>query len=103
MALHDLKARILDLPLATLLGRYRDAVPIYGSGGFTTYTDDELQNQLARLGRARRVRLRQDENRHRPRTTIPARGGGEGSDRRGDAFVDANGAYAVKQACASRT
>ena len=46
IALHDLKARILDLPLATLLGRYRDAIPIYGSGGFTTYTDDELQNQL---------------------------------------------------------
>jgi hypothetical protein len=46
IALHDLKARILDLPLATLLGRYRDTIPIYGSGGFTTYTDAELQNQL---------------------------------------------------------
>ena len=33
-ALYDLKARILDLPLATLLGTYRDAIPIYGSGGF---------------------------------------------------------------------
>ena len=46
-ALWDLKARILDLPLATLLGRYRETVPIYGSGGFTTYTDDELREQLA--------------------------------------------------------
>src|SRR5437764_13196144 len=35
VALWDLKARLLDLPLATLLGRYRDAVPVYGSGGFT--------------------------------------------------------------------
>ncbi len=37
-ALHDLKARILGLPLATLLGGYRDAIPIYGSGGFTSYS-----------------------------------------------------------------
>jgi len=35
-ALWDLKAKLLDLPLASLLGRFRDEVPIYGSGGFTT-------------------------------------------------------------------
>ena len=46
VALYDLKARILDVPLATLLGAYREAIPIYGSGGFTTYSDDELQSQL---------------------------------------------------------
>ena len=39
-AVYDLKARILDVPLATLLGCYRDAIPIYGSGGFTTYSDE---------------------------------------------------------------
>ena len=42
VALWDLKAKLLKLPLALLLGRYRDTVPIYGSGGFTTYTDEEL-------------------------------------------------------------
>ena len=47
-ALYDLKARILDVPLATMLGTYRDAIPIYGSGGFTTYSDDELKSQLGR-------------------------------------------------------
>jgi len=36
-ALYDLKARLLDLPLTKLLGAYRASVPIYGSGGFTTY------------------------------------------------------------------
>ena len=46
-ALYDLKARILGLPLATLLGTYRDAIPIYGSGGFTTYSDEELKSQLS--------------------------------------------------------
>ena len=34
-ALWDLKAKLLDLPLAVLFGRYREAVPIYGCGGFT--------------------------------------------------------------------
>ena len=53
IALHDLKARILDLPLATLLGASRDAIPIYGSGGFTTYTDDELAEPAWRLGGSR--------------------------------------------------
>ena len=36
VALWDLKARLLDLPLHRLLGAARDAVPVYGSGGFTT-------------------------------------------------------------------
>jgi L-alanine-DL-glutamate epimerase-like enolase superfamily enzyme len=42
-ALWDLKAKLLDLPLAILLGRYRDAVPIYGSGGFTSYDDERFR------------------------------------------------------------
>ena len=98
MALHDLKARILDLPLATLLGRYRDAIPIYGSGGFTTYTDDELQNQLG--GWVERdgcvfVKMKvgtnpQDDPR---RVAVAKKAIGNAT-----LFVDANGAYAVKQA-----
>ena len=46
IALWDLKARLLDLPLAALFGRARDAVPVYGSGGFTTLTDAELTDQV---------------------------------------------------------
>jgi L-alanine-DL-glutamate epimerase-like enolase superfamily enzyme len=45
-ALWDLAARLLDLPLASLLGRARDTVPVYGSGGFTTYDDATLRHQL---------------------------------------------------------
>jgi L-alanine-DL-glutamate epimerase-like enolase superfamily enzyme len=47
MALWDLKARLLGLPLAGLLGRRRDEVPVYGSGGFTSYDDRTLREQLA--------------------------------------------------------
>ena len=46
-ALWDLKARLLELPLVTLLGAARGAVPVYGSGGFTSYTDERLSTQLA--------------------------------------------------------
>ena len=46
-ALWDLKARLLDLPLVTLLGDVRPRIPAYGSGGFTSYSIAELQEQLA--------------------------------------------------------
>jgi L-alanine-DL-glutamate epimerase-like enolase superfamily enzyme len=45
-ALWDLKAKLLDLSIARLLGAVRDAAPVYGSGGFTSYTDEELGAQL---------------------------------------------------------
>jgi L-alanine-DL-glutamate epimerase-like enolase superfamily enzyme len=47
VALWDLKARLLGLPLVTLLGHVRHAVPVYGSGGFTSYSIGRLQGQLA--------------------------------------------------------
>src|SRR5438105_6174988 len=46
IALWDLKARAVGLPLFRLLGPYREAVPIYGSGGFTSYSLDRLAEQL---------------------------------------------------------
>ena len=45
-ALWDLKARLLDVSLVTLLGAARLAVPVYGSGGFTSYSLAELEAQL---------------------------------------------------------
>ena len=45
-ALWDLKARLLDLPLVTLLGAVRDDAPVYGSGGFTSYSIEQLKEQL---------------------------------------------------------
>ncbi len=45
-ALWDLKARLLDVALVTLLGATRESVPVYGSGGFTSYSREQLQKQL---------------------------------------------------------
>src|SRR5205807_4531123 len=47
LALWDLKARLLSLPLCKLLGMAHDRVPVYGSGGFTSYPLRRLQEQLA--------------------------------------------------------
>jgi L-alanine-DL-glutamate epimerase-like enolase superfamily enzyme len=59
IALWDLKARVLDRSLVELLGRRRDMVEIYGSGGFCSYTDAELREQLGGwAAELRRVRER---------------------------------------------
>lgn len=98
LALWDLKARLLNLPLCSLLGMVRPSVPVYGSGGFTSYSPGQLTSQLAgwaeqgfsmvkmKIGRepgmdAERVRL--------ARQAI-------GPDV--ELFVDANGGYSRKQA-----
>lgn len=47
IALWDLKARLLDRPLDTLLGRVRDRVPVYGSGGFVNLDHDQLADEVA--------------------------------------------------------
>jgi L-alanine-DL-glutamate epimerase-like enolase superfamily enzyme len=102
-ALWDLKARLLGLPLAVLLGMARDDVPIYGSGGFTTYTDARLSEQLRhwvydlgiprvkiKIGTDRGTRPQLDLHRVALARDIV----GDQTD----LFVDANGAYTRKQA-----
>jgi len=100
VALWDLKAKLLGQPLVALLGMKRECVPIYGSGGFTTYTNDTLQRQLAgwveRDG-CRWVKMKigscpaEDPARiEAARAAIGDRG----------LFVDANGAFAPNQAVA---
>ena len=46
IALWDLKARLLGCSLARLLGQAHDRVPVYGSGGFTSYDDGQTREQL---------------------------------------------------------
>ena len=55
VALWDLKARLLDLPLVTLLGAVRDAVPVYGSGGFTSYSDRPAPGRSSAAGSAQGI------------------------------------------------
>ena len=97
-ALWDLKGRLLDQPLASLLGRYREAVPIYGSGGFTSYDDSQLARQLAgwveREGcRWVKMKIGSDPDRDPHGSRRQRRPSGSAT-----LFVDANGAFSLKQA-----
>ena len=100
-AIWDLKARLLGLPLFALLGSYRDAVPIYGSGGFTTYCDRQLARAARGLGRrataAPWVKMKIGTQ---PRAGPAPGRGREAAIGEGHLFVDANGAYGCKQALA---
>jgi L-alanine-DL-glutamate epimerase-like enolase superfamily enzyme len=97
-ALWDLKARLLDLPLVSLLGAARDGVEVYGSGGFTSYSDGQLTRQLGDWARdgIRRVKMKVGSDpAGDPRRARVARDA-IGPDVR--LMVDANGAYTRKQA-----
>lgn len=99
-ALWDLKARLLGLPLAVLLGEVRDSVAAYGSGGFTTYDDEQLTGQLAGWvdQGLRDVKMKvgafPDDDERRVRLARRAIGPDAGL------YVDANGAHTAKQALA---
>ena len=98
-ALWDLKAKLLGLPLCLLLGRARNEVPIYGSGGFTTYSLDELKQQLTgwveRDG-CRWVKMKIGTHPQDDPARVAAAKIAIGAD--ATLFVDANGAYTTKQA-----
>ncbi len=102
-ALWDLKARLLGLSIVDLFGAARDDVPVYGSGGFTTYDDERTTEQLSHWAieqRIPRVKIKIGESwgsrlgRDRHRIRLARKVIGDDTE----LFVDANGGYAVKQA-----
>jgi L-alanine-DL-glutamate epimerase-like enolase superfamily enzyme len=97
-ALWDLKAKLLDMPLARLLGKFREEVPVYGSGGFTSYTEVQLIDQLTgwieRQG-CRWVKMKVGSVPEADPKRVAAAKAAIGDH---TLFVDANGAYGVKQA-----
>jgi L-alanine-DL-glutamate epimerase-like enolase superfamily enzyme len=103
IALWDLKARLLGLPLVHLIGAARPDVPVYGSGGFTTYTPLELEDQLRGWTQEQdipRVKIKIGESwGGAPDTDLDRirRARAVIGDER-ELYVDADGAYSRKQA-----
>jgi L-alanine-DL-glutamate epimerase-like enolase superfamily enzyme len=99
-ALWDLKARLLGVPLCDLLGAVRDGVPVYGSGGFTSYDDDRLREQLSGWvdEGIPRVKMKVGSDPDADPGRVRAAREAIGDD--AELFVDANGAYERKQALA---
>ena len=97
-ALWDLKARLLDVSLTSLMGASMESVPVYGSGGFTTYTDKEIESQISawrELGiTMAKIKIGTHPEQDIPRVAAARHALGD----EGRLFVDANGAYGVKQA-----
>ena len=103
IALWDLKARLLGCSLARLLGQARDGVPIYGSGGFTSYDDHQTHDQLAdwvQKDRIPRVKIKIGESwgtreqRDLERVALAREVIGPDTE----LYVDANGGYTAGQA-----
>lgn len=99
-ALWDLKAKLLDLSLVRLLGSVREGVPIYGSGGFTSYDDARLREQLAGWADdgIMHVKMKVGESESDdPRRVALAR---DAVGPEVELMVDANGGYSHKTAIA---
>ena len=97
-SLWDLKAKLLGVPLATLLGWAREGVPVYGSGGFTSYSIDRLQKQLGDWARCGIRMVKMKVGTHPEDDVRRVRAAHDAIGKDVELFVDANGAYTRKQA-----
>lgn len=94
--LWDLKGKLLNAPLVSVLGQARQSVPVYGSGGFTSYSVTQLQEQLGDWV-ASGLRWVKMKIGRRPEDDVPrARAVRAAIGETPGLFVDANGAYTRK-------
>ena len=97
LALWDLRARLHDVPLTSLLPRVHDRVPVYGSGGFCSYTDEQLRDQLggwvARGIPRVKMKLGREPEQDAHRLDVA-----RGAIGNAELYVDANGAFGAKEA-----
>jgi L-alanine-DL-glutamate epimerase-like enolase superfamily enzyme len=98
LALWDVKARLLGVPLVELLGAARDEAPVYGSGGFTSYTLDRIGEQLGGWIEQGipRVKMKVSREPERDPERLDAARQAIGDET--ELYVDSNGALTRKQA-----
>jgi L-alanine-DL-glutamate epimerase-like enolase superfamily enzyme len=98
IALWDAKARLLGLPLVRLLDAARSEVPVYGSGGFTSYSNERLADQLGSwvADGIPRVKMKLGRDPSSDPARLDAARSAIGDE--AELFVDANGAFTGKQA-----
>ena len=100
VACWDLKAKLLDVPLAKLIGMVRPKIPAYGSGGFTSMSERELSQQLSSWAENGFGAVKMKVGRDPERDLMRANAARKAIGREIELFVDANGAYQRKQALA---
>ena len=99
-ALWDARAKLFSVALVDLFGVFRERVRIYGSGGFTSYDERQLCEQLGAWSAAGfgRVKMKVGREPGDDAERVAAARRAIGPDC--ELFVDANGAYARAQALA---
>lgn len=101
VALWDLRAKQIGISISDLHGRARDATRVYGSGGFTSFDDYQLQKQAEHwigLGINQvKIKVGREPEKDPHRAAVVAKAM-KRSDQQTELFVDANGAYSRKQA-----
>ena len=102
IGLWDLKAKALGVPLYRLLGPYQETVPMYGSGGWTHFTEKELiEEQTGYVARGwPRIKMKvakdfgQSEAEDLKRLAAVRKAVGD----KVEIYLDANNGYYAKQA-----
>jgi L-alanine-DL-glutamate epimerase-like enolase superfamily enzyme len=97
-ALWDLKGKLLEVPVASLLGTVRKGIPVYGSGGFTSYPIRRLQMQLSDWVEQGINEVKMKVGREPEKDVGRVKMAREAIGKSATLYVDANGAYEVKQA-----
>jgi L-alanine-DL-glutamate epimerase-like enolase superfamily enzyme len=100
IAAWDLSAKLAGRPMFKLLGAARNAAPVYGSGGFTSYSDRQLRDQLGGWAKQGIPRVKMKIGTHPEQDLHRAQVAREAIGPDCELFVDANGAYSQKQALA---
>jgi L-alanine-DL-glutamate epimerase-like enolase superfamily enzyme len=96
--LWDLKARLLGCSLVQLLGQKRTQIPAYGNGGFTSYDEHQLIEQLVRWASEGMQSVKMKIGRQPAQDVARVRAVRKALGSKVEIFVDANGAYSRKQA-----
>jgi L-alanine-DL-glutamate epimerase-like enolase superfamily enzyme len=97
-ALWDRKARRLGVALVDLLGAAHEDVPVYGSGGFCSYSDERLRRQLAGWVEDGIPRVKMKLGREPARDPARLDTAREAIGDDAELYVDANGAFTPKEA-----
>ena len=101
-ALWDLRARLAGEPLCRFIGAHRTKVPIYGSGGFTSFSERELTEQLAgwlAQGIPRvKMKIGMEDGARPDADVVRVRAARKAIGPEAELFVDANGAYTRRMA-----
>lgn len=98
IALWDLKAKILKVPLCKLWGVSKEKITAYGSGGFTSYNEEQTATQFEGWQKQGIFQFKMKVGRYPEQDIKRVKSARKIIGPEAKLFVDANGAYDLRQA-----